>query len=36
VVILDECLAALDPESLHLARRALERRAPTLVMIAHP
>jgi ATP-binding cassette, subfamily B, bacterial len=35
-VILDESLAALDPENLQQGLRCAERRAPTLVVIAHP
>jgi ATP-binding cassette subfamily B protein len=35
-VILDESLAALDPENLQQCLRCAERRAPTLVVIAHP
>jgi ATP-binding cassette subfamily B protein len=36
VVILDESLAALDPENLALTLRCLRARAPSLVVIAHP
>lgn len=36
VVILDESLAALDPENMALALRCLRARAPSLVVIAHP
>jgi ATP-binding cassette subfamily B protein len=35
LLVLDECFAALDPESLDLAFGALRRRAPSLVMVAH-
>lgn len=34
-VILDESLAALDPENLQQCLRCAERRAPTLIVIAH-
>ncbi|WP_438015780.1 ATP-binding cassette domain-containing protein [Sorangium sp. So ce315] len=36
VVVLDESFAALDPETLAQALRCVLRRAPTLVVIAHP
>ena len=36
VVVLDESLAALDPESLAMAIRCIEARAPTAIVIAHP
>ena len=36
VVILDESLAALDPENMALALRCIRARAPSLVVIAHP
>ncbi len=36
LVVLDECFAALDPESLELAYRTLHRRAETVLMVAHP
>jgi ATP-binding cassette subfamily B protein len=36
VVILDESLAALDPENMALTLRCLRARAPSLVVIAHP
>lgn len=36
IVILDETLAALDPENLHQCLQTVTRRAPTLVVIAHP
>jgi ATP-binding cassette, subfamily B, bacterial len=36
VVILDETLAALDPESLSRSLDCAERRAPALVVVAHP
>jgi ATP-binding cassette subfamily B protein len=36
LVILDESLAALDPETLVLAGRGLLNTAPTLLVIAHP
>jgi ATP-binding cassette subfamily B protein len=36
VVILDESLAALDPENLALTLRCLRARAPSLVVVAHP
>jgi ABC-type multidrug transport system fused ATPase/permease subunit len=35
LLVLDECLAALDPESLDHAWSALRRRAATVVMVAH-
>lgn len=36
VVILDESLAALDPENMAATLRCMRARAPTLVVIAHP
>jgi ATP-binding cassette, subfamily B, bacterial len=36
VVILDESLAALDPENLRQSLECIMRRAPTLIVIAHP
>lgn len=36
VVILDESFAALDPENLQRALQCALRRAPTLLVIAHP
>lgn len=36
VVLLDESLAALDPETLRQCQRCLFRRAKTLLMVAHP
>lgn len=36
VVILDESLAALDPENMAKALRCLRARAPSLVVVAHP
>jgi ATP-binding cassette subfamily B protein len=36
LLVLDECFSALDPESLDLAYQALRRRAPAVVMVAHP
>jgi len=36
VVVLDECLAALDPENLRQCLECVMRRAPTLIVIAHP
>jgi ATP-binding cassette, subfamily B, bacterial len=36
LVILDETLTALDPETLHRALRCVLERAPTLLVIAHP
>ncbi len=36
IVILDESLAALDPENLHRALHSALDRAPTLLIIAHP
>jgi ATP-binding cassette subfamily B protein len=36
VVILDESLAALDPENMALALRCMRARARSLVVIAHP
>jgi ATP-binding cassette subfamily B protein len=35
-VILDESLAALDPDSLRLALECALRRAKTLMVVAHP
>lgn len=36
VIILDESFAALDPENLQRALQCVFKRAPTLVVIAHP
>ncbi len=36
VMILDESFAALDPENLYRALRCVLKRAPSLVVIAHP
>jgi ATP-binding cassette subfamily B protein len=36
VVILDESLAALDPENMATTLRCMRARAPSLVVIAHP
>ena len=36
VVVLDESFAALDPENLEQALDCALRRAPALVVIAHP
>jgi ATP-binding cassette, subfamily B, bacterial len=36
VVVLDESLAALDPENLAVAIRCIEARAETAIVIAHP
>jgi ATP-binding cassette subfamily B protein len=36
VVILDESLAALDPENMASTLRCLRARAPSLVVVAHP
>jgi ATP-binding cassette subfamily B protein len=36
LVVLDESFAALDPENLRLALECVLRRAPTLLVIAHP
>jgi ATP-binding cassette subfamily B protein len=36
LIILDESLAALDPENLERALRCVFKRAPTLLVIAHP
>lgn len=36
LVVLDESLAALDPENLAAALRCIEARAPAAVVIAHP
>jgi len=36
VLVLDESLAALDPENLRQCLECVRRRAPTLVLIAHP
>lgn len=35
-VILDESFASLDPESMEIALQCVLRRAPTLMVIAHP
>jgi ABC-type multidrug transport system fused ATPase/permease subunit len=35
LVVLDECFAALDPDSLDRAWTALRRRVSTVVMVAH-
>jgi ATP-binding cassette subfamily B protein len=36
VIILDESLAALDPENMAVTLRCLRARAPSLIVIAHP
>jgi ABC-type transport system involved in cytochrome bd biosynthesis fused ATPase/permease subunit len=36
MLLLDESLAALDPENLCQCLECILRRAPTLVLIAHP
>ena len=36
LVILDESFAALDPENLDRALRCVLKRAPALLVIAHP
>jgi ATP-binding cassette subfamily B protein len=36
VMIMDESFGALDPENLHRALRCALKRAPTLLVIAHP
>jgi ATP-binding cassette subfamily B protein len=36
VLLLDESLAALDPENLRQCLECVLRRAPTLILIAHP
>lgn len=36
LVVLDESLAALDPDNLALALRAIDARAPAAIVIAHP
>jgi ATP-binding cassette subfamily B protein len=36
LVILDESFAALDPETLRLAMRCAFKRAPSLLVVAHP
>jgi ATP-binding cassette, subfamily B, bacterial len=36
LVVLDESLAALDPENLHQCLECVRRRAKTLMVIAHP
>jgi ATP-binding cassette subfamily B protein len=36
LVILDESLAALDPENMSRALDCLQRRAQSLLIIAHP
>jgi ATP-binding cassette, subfamily B, bacterial len=35
IVVLDESLAALDPENLRQCLECILRRAPTLILIAH-
>jgi ATP-binding cassette subfamily B protein len=36
VLIVDESLSALDPEHVAMAARCIQKRAPALVLIAHP
>jgi ATP-binding cassette, subfamily B, bacterial len=36
VVILDESLAALDPDNMASTLRCMRARAPSLIVIAHP
>ena len=36
VIVLDESFAAMDPETLRQALRCVLKRAPTLLVIAHP
>ena len=36
LIILDESFAALDPENLQRALQCVLRRAPTVLVIAHP
>jgi ATP-binding cassette subfamily B protein len=36
LIVLDECLAALDPENLRECLECIMRRAPALIVIAHP
>jgi ABC-type multidrug transport system fused ATPase/permease subunit len=36
MIVLDESFAALDPETLDRAMRCVQRRAPALLVIAHP
>ncbi len=36
IVVLDESLAALDPENLRQSLECIMRRSPTLIVIAHP
>ena len=36
LLVLDECFSALDPESLELAYRAVRKRAPAVLIVAHP
>jgi ATP-binding cassette subfamily B protein len=36
LVMLDESLGALDPETLALVTERVQRRAPALLVIAHP
>jgi ATP-binding cassette subfamily B protein len=36
LIVLDESFAALDPETLSVALKCVLKRAPTLVVIAHP
>jgi len=34
-VVLDESLAALDPENFRVCLQCIARRAPTMILIAH-
>jgi ATP-binding cassette subfamily B protein len=36
LVVLDESFAALDPETMRMALNCVLKRAPTLLVIAHP
>lgn len=36
LVILDESFGVLDPDSLQIALECVQRRAPALMVIAHP
>jgi ATP-binding cassette subfamily B protein len=36
LIILDESFGVLDPENMEIALRTVLRRAPTLLVIAHP
>jgi len=36
MIILDESFAALDPETLRCCQKCVLKRAPALMVIAHP